>query len=136
MHDIITCHEPLSIPQSLKVLNLDWRFEPFKTNISNKFDKYIIYNKQLYKSKNEIYEEIPYTGFLNFYTHFFDEKPATVQYYVSYLAEFNKGKLNYILLSNFKEYNIKKESLKVNYLITIFDLFKKYLKKSSSTLLS
>jgi hypothetical protein len=86
----------------------------------------MIYGKQLYKEKSGVYEEISYTGFLNFYTHFFDENPSTVQYHLSYLADFNKGKLNYIILNNFKEYDIQKETLKANFFLTIFNLFKNY----------
>ena len=100
MYDIITCHEQLQLPDKFKSLSSDWRFEPFKTNcLRRKFEKYIIYNKQLFKEVNGLYEKINYNGFLSFYTHFFDEDPHTVQYHLSYLAEFDKGNLNYILLN-------------------------------------
>lgn len=125
MFDIITCHHPFIIPDKLKFLDVDWRFEPFKTNcLSCKNDKYLIFAKRLYKENNDLYEEIPFNGFLVFYTHFFDDQ-NTKQFYVSYLTEFNKGILNYILLNDFREYDIQKENIKSNFFLTIFNLFKK-----------
>jgi hypothetical protein len=128
--DIINCYDPLPIPKDLKFLKVDWKLEPYKTNcLSGKFEKYLIFKKKLYKEIDGFYSEIPYSGFITFYTHFFNE-PPTKQIYVSYIAEFEKGRLNLILLNDFKVYDLKKESMKINYLLTIFNLFKNcYLKK-------
>jgi hypothetical protein len=128
MYDIITCYDPIPVPDGLKFLDVDWRFEPFKTNcLSKKFENYLIFKNRLYKDSNKLYEEVSYNGFLTFYTHFFDDL-NTKQMHVSYMAEFKKGKLNYILLNDFREYDVKKESIKANYFLTIFNLFKTYLK--------
>lgn len=129
MHDIITCQDPLPIPEGLKSLQTDWRFEPFKTNcLSKKIEKYVIFKKRLYKEVGGICEKIEYDGFITFYTHFFND-PPTKQMHVSYIAEFKKGKLMYVLLNEFREYNVQKESIKANYFLTLFNLFKSYTKK-------
>jgi hypothetical protein len=129
MHDIIVCSDPFPIPEGLRFLQTNWSLEPFKTNcLSKKFDQYKIYKKKLYKNINGEYKQIQYDGFLTFYTHFFDDPPKK-QIYVSYIAEFKSGKLIYILINEFKEYDVQKESIKANYFLTLFNLFKNYIKK-------
>ena len=129
MYDIIKCEDKLKIPRSFTIYNIDIKKEPFKTNCFNrKLETYFIKDGKFFKEKNNELIEIFYTGFVTFYTHFFDD-PPTEQIYISYIAEFKDGKVLYIKISEFKKYCIKKENLKANFFMTLFNLFKFYLRK-------
>lgn len=131
---MIRCEDQFKIPEKLMFSDINWGKEPFKTScFKKKFDNYLIKEGFLFLEKNDQLIKIPYSGFVNFDTFFFDENPSTKQFYLSYISEFINGKLLYINLVEFKEYDVAKESVKANFFLTIFNLFKNYLNDTSGT---